>query len=246
MAKRRRKAKRPGATPRRNLGKRKPEVARRSILITGFGAFPGARFNPTAPLVQKLARLRRPAFAEMRLASHVFPTSYAAVDRDLPKQIARHRPDAILMFGFAPRARHVRIETQARNAVAAAADAAGFAPRTHAIAAGKPSRMTTEAPFARLLAAARSQELPAALSRDAGRYLCNYLYWRAVEAAAKPPGPKLVAFIHVPPVQRSSARPGYWPRRAPDFAALLRAAEAILRVAGTALSNKDLRTPARR
>lgn len=246
MAKRRRKATRSSAKPRQTPGRRKPKQARRRILITGFGPFPGAHFNPTEPLVQKLARIRRPAFAEMRLASHVFPPSYQAVDRDLPKQIARHRPDAILMFGFAPRARHMRIETQARNAVAAGADAEGFAPRTRAIAAGKPPRSTTDAPFPRLLAAAKSQGLPAALSRDAGRYLCNYLYWRAVEAAAKPPGPKLVAFIHVPPVQRSSARPGYWPRRAPDFAALLRAAEAILRVAGTALSNKDLRTPARR
>ena len=27
-----------------------------TILVTGFGPFPGAPFNPTAPLVERLAR----------------------------------------------------------------------------------------------------------------------------------------------------------------------------------------------
>ena len=76
-----------------------------TILVTGFGPFPGAPFNPTGPLVERLARLRRLALANEKFVLHIFPTSYAAVDRDLPKLIARHRPDALLMFGLAPRAR---------------------------------------------------------------------------------------------------------------------------------------------
>ncbi|MBV8510325.1 MAG: hypothetical protein JO289_09165, partial [Xanthobacteraceae bacterium] len=36
------------------------------------------------------------------------------------------------------------------------------------------------APFARLAAAVRTSGLPARLSRDAGTYLCNYAYWRAL------------------------------------------------------------------
>ena len=51
------------------------------ILITGFGAFPGAPYNPTPTLVARLTRLRRPAFSELELIGHVFPVSYAAVDR---------------------------------------------------------------------------------------------------------------------------------------------------------------------
>ena len=31
------------------------------ILVTGFGPFPGAPFNPTEPLVKRLTQLRRPA-----------------------------------------------------------------------------------------------------------------------------------------------------------------------------------------
>ncbi len=86
-----------------------------TILITGFGPFPGAPFNPTEPLAVELARRRHPAFANVRRVAHVFRVSYEAVDRDLPALIAREKPQAFVMFGLAGRTKHVRIETRARN-----------------------------------------------------------------------------------------------------------------------------------
>ena len=176
-----------------------------TILITGFGPFPGAPFNPTGPLVTRLARLRRPALAEVKIVPHIFPTSYAAVDRDLPKLIAKYKPDALLMFGLATRARTLRIETRARNALALLPDAGGKSLKRSAIAAGKPALMMP-APARQLLAAIRGER--AVLSRDAGRYLCNYLCWRAAEAAAKKGGPRLAAFIHVPLIVRNARKAG--------------------------------------
>src|SRR5438874_13734782 len=87
------------------------------ILITGFGPFPGAPFHPTQPLVARLLRLRRPAFADIELSGHIFPVTYKAVDRELPQIVAEHRPHGLLMFGLANRTPYVRIETRARNAV---------------------------------------------------------------------------------------------------------------------------------
>ena len=86
-----------------------------TILITGFGPFPGAAFNPTEPLAVELARRRHPAFANVRRVAHVFRVSYEAVDRDLPALIAHEKPQAFVMFGLAGRTKHVRIETRARN-----------------------------------------------------------------------------------------------------------------------------------
>jgi pyroglutamyl-peptidase len=91
-----------------------------TALVTGFGPFPGAPFNPTGPLVKRLAHLRRPGLAGIKIIPYVFPTSYAAVDSELPKLIARYKPDMLLMFGLAPRARTVRVETRARNALVVA------------------------------------------------------------------------------------------------------------------------------
>ncbi len=180
-----------------------------TILVTGFGPFPGAPFNPTAPLVARLARQRRPALADVRIVPHVFATSYAAVDRELPLLIARHQPDALVMFGLHGRARTLHIETRARNALALRADARGSAPQRRAIAPGHPD-LAMPAPARHLLAAAKSARVPAALSHDAGRYLCNYLCWRAALAARQ--GPRIAAFVHVPGVDRKPLRPGK-PRR---------------------------------
>lgn len=193
------------------------------VLITGFGPFPGAPFNPSALLVKALARRRRPALADIELMTHVFATSYAAVDRDLPKLLAR-QPDVVLLFGLAGRRRHLCVETRARNAVTLLfPDADQYKPQHAVIAADAPSSYRGNTPFMRLLGAARSI-FPSHLSRDAGRYLCNYVYWQALRRAQD--GRPLVQFVHIPPVRIGPRRPGK--RRHPSFAELVRAAEAIL------------------
>ncbi|HET9617721.1 MAG TPA: pyroglutamyl-peptidase I [Pseudolabrys sp.] len=204
-----------------------------TILITGFGPFPGAPVNPTTPLVRHLARLRRPGLADVRLVGHVFTTSYAAVDRELPQLIARHRPDALLMFGVATRETRIRIETRARNALAMLPDATSTSLRRHAIMPGAPAARRIPAPVVQLLAGARSARVPAYLSRDAGKYLCNYISWRGAEAVAAANGPRLAAFIHVPPLARVPRRKGC--RRRLNAGDLARAGEAILTALATAV-----------
>ncbi len=166
-----------------------------TILITGFGPFPGAPFNPTGPLVERLAKVKLP---RTKIVTHIFETSYAAVDRDLPKLLKRTKPDAVLMFGLASRARIVRIETRAQNALAALPDATGRTPKHAAIAKGKAKAQPMALPSYLILQAVRKTGQRARLSRDAGQYLCNYLCWRATEAATGKNGPRLAAFVHVP------------------------------------------------
>ena len=80
------------------------------------GAFPARRSIRADRSRARSRKRRRPAFADIRRVVHIFETSYAAVDRDLPKLIAQHKPDIVLMFGLAARTPFVRIETRARNA----------------------------------------------------------------------------------------------------------------------------------
>jgi pyroglutamyl-peptidase len=173
------------------------------ILITGFGPFPGAPFNPTEPLVARLSRLRRPAFSDLERSGHIFPVTYTAVDRELPGLLAKHRPHAVLMFGLATRTPHVRIETRARNAVTALwPDADHARARKGSIAGGADAR-SFGPHTAKLLRAALRTGIDARASRDAGSYLCNYLSWRAIEAC-RDKGPRLAAFVHVPLLARGS------------------------------------------
>jgi len=190
------------------------------ILVTGFGRFPGAPYNPTMPLVERLTRLRRPAFDDVELSSHIFHVTYATVDRELPALLARHRPHALLMFGLASRTCYLRVETRARNAITTIwPDADGTLVRKGSIAINGEAMMFGPH-TARLLRAALATGIDARASRDAGSYLCNYLSWRAIEAtrARHDPekwgpvfgqdhadierGPALAAFVHVPPLAR--------------------------------------------
>ncbi len=195
------------------------------VVLAGFGPFPGAPFNPSALLVKALTRRRRPAFFGIERCRHVFATAYAAVDRDLPKLFAA-KPDIVLIFGLAGRRHAVCIEMRARNAVSVLfPDASGYRPKEGIIAEGEPQSRRGNAPFARLLGAVRPLGVPAQLSRDAGRYLCNYAYWRALERSHG--GGPLIVFVHIPPVRLSSRRRRS-KRRSLSLPPLVAAAEALL------------------
>jgi len=196
------------------------------VILTGFGPFPGVPFNPSAALVKALARRRRPALAEIERITHVFATTYESVDRDLPKLFAQ-QPDIVLMFGLAGERRQLCIETRARNAVSLLSpDAGGHRAQRGVIVPGGPTGRRGTASFADLVGAVRASRFPTRLSRDAGRYLCNYSYWRGLEAARQRLA--LVQFVHIPRVRfspRRLRRPG---RRPASFSHLVNAAEMLL------------------
>jgi pyroglutamyl-peptidase len=157
------------------------------------------------PLVKRLTQLRRPALGDVELISHIFHVTYNTVDRELPQLIARHRPQALLMFGLADRTRHVRIETRARNAVTTRfPDADRNRARKGSIVGGAEAKMFGPH-TAKLLRVAIGTGIDARPSRDAGSYLCNYLSWRAIEATCEDRGPRLAAFVHVPLLARGGA-----------------------------------------
>jgi pyroglutamyl-peptidase len=171
----------------------------RTILITGFGRFPGAPVNPSGLMATRLVRRRRPALAATRRIAHVFATRYEAVDRELPALLKQEKPDIVVMFGVATRSHRVRVEQRARNRIALFPDAGGHRPAMCTIAPHRDAQRNP-LPVTPLVQAARTAGVAAVPSRNAGAYLCNYVYWRALEAATRPHGPGQVIFIHVPPV----------------------------------------------
>ena len=197
------------------------------VLITGFGPFPGAPDNPSRALVEGLARTRRPAFDGIRTACHIFPTRYATVDRDFRSLIAAHDPDIILMFGLAARTRHIRIETRARNLMSFFPDAGGFVPAARTIVPKAEHRRLPASLAVRLRRAGRAFGIKTEFSRDAGRYVCNYAFWRALEMNSGNEK-RLAAFIHIPNVRRPSARSGPARSSLPSLFDLTRTAGAIL------------------
>jgi pyroglutamyl-peptidase len=205
-------------------GGRKPGAtgAPLRILVTGFGGFPGAPKNPTAQLMAELARCP-PRFARIGITLElaVLPVAFAGAG-PLVAALARElRPDAILHFGVAPRRRRICVEARALNRVSLLhPDAGGARVAGRAVVAGAPAALKSTLPCGLIAAALRRAGFAAALSNDAGAYVCNQTFFLSLNAAHAP----CVGFIHMPPLARrqgaSAARLG--------LAAAARAAAAAL------------------
>lgn len=167
-----------------------------TILVTGFGAFPGAPQNPTVAIIARLgAARRRLERLGVRLVTCVLPVVYADADTILWEAIDRQRPDAILHLGLASRRRKICIEARAINRVSRLhPDASGRAPASPLLAPGAPRIVSATYPARQIVAAIERLGLPVRLSLNAGDYVCNAILYRSLLAKAA----RQVGFIHVP------------------------------------------------
>jgi pyroglutamyl-peptidase len=204
-----------------------------TALVVGFGRFPGAPDNPSAKVACAIARRRRrPALAGTKIVPAILPTTYHAVENDLPALLDRYDPDVVLFFGLASRAEAVCVESRAVNAASAFhADAKRMKMPGREVVRGAPQFLGVRAPIQKLAAAVRDTGIAVRHSRDAGRYICNASLFASLEAARRTGRPRQVAFIHIP-WPRSHARP-----TRPTIDALVRAGEAAL-VAMTAANKR--------
>ena len=170
----------------------------RTVVVTGFSAFPGAPQNPTARLMTRLARhARRLARLGWRLETRVLPVVYGETAGRLAEIETALRPDVLLHFGLAGRRRAISVEQVGRRRLSPLkVDAARQAPR--APTRHGPEALRVRLPVARLVAAVRAAGAPCAISMDAGGYVCNQtLYLSLAHSRAA-----RVGFIHVPRIAR--------------------------------------------
>ena len=89
---------------------------RKSLLVAGFGAFPGQQVNPAETVVRRLEKAKAVfALAGIDLHTAVLPVERHALSPALSKLFAWTSPDAVLLLGVAGRRRRLTIETLARN-----------------------------------------------------------------------------------------------------------------------------------
>ncbi|MGB3020620.1 MAG: pyroglutamyl-peptidase I [Methyloceanibacter sp.] len=195
-------------------------MARPRVLLTGFGPFPGAPENVSEWLVETLAgsSLSSKSGCELRVA--VLPTEWNEVSTLGPRLLDQHQPRLILHFGLNRRARSFRIERSAHNRIEAKHDARGELPSAATILGQGRHRLDTALPAAALARHLKQKGVPAATSRSAGTYLCNFLYYLSLDWAARQGTPCDACFVHVPPAAGPGARL--------SEAELLRGAEAVM------------------
>ena len=174
-------------------------MARPRVLLTGFGPFPGVADNPSAWLAETLAQRPPPRDVDAEFHARVLPTAWQAA-QSMPRLYDELQPHVVIHFGVSQRARTFRIERFAHNRAARRADAYGLMPSEPQIQAEGAERFDTKLPGAAVAAHLRACGVAAASSRSAGSYLCNFLYYHSLDWALRQPDPRLVLFVHVPPL----------------------------------------------
>jgi pyroglutamyl-peptidase len=167
---------------------------RKSLLVAGFGAFPGHAVNPAQSVAERLKRRSRCfALAGIDLHVAILPVEYSALSPRLCRLFAETSPDAVMLLGVAARRKALSIETLARNRVSMLRpDAAKQQAWSSKIAHGAPEMLHSPAPAARFVALARAAGVPAEISLDAGDYLCNESLYLSLLMDRR------ASFVHLP------------------------------------------------
>lgn len=148
-------------------------------LVTGFLAFGGFDVNPSALLAQSCGR-----------PFELLEVSFAAADAFLDRVADDASFDRLVMIGVNARGTTIHLERTARNQVGDTPDVRGVVRGPAPVEPLGPAKLPTTL-FDTTPALATF-----ATSDDAGCYLCNYVYYRALRRL---PGTR-VGFVHVPPL----------------------------------------------
>lgn len=166
------------------------------MLVTGFGAFPGAPRNPTLAILEELRQVhaRRLTRLGISLDLRALPVRFAEVGPVLSAALQEAQPDIVLHLGLAGLRRHLSVELRALNRLSllrpdAGRRVAGLAQIDMQGPSTRPARWD-----AQRLAAALNQHGPTRLSQDAGDYVCNQTLYLTLGQFDG-----LAGFIHVPP-----------------------------------------------
>lgn len=152
-----------------------------SLLVTGFGPFPGVADNPTTPIAQALDGAQ---VLDQRIVGLVLPVSYTRAPALTIETARAMRARCVVGLGVATGRAGVEVERVARRVAHGLPDVDGCCdPGTLG-----PDRVTATCDVVGLAAA-----LGARVSDDAGGYVCNAWLYQVTQALTVP-----VGFVHVP------------------------------------------------
>ncbi len=149
--------------------------------VTGFLPFGGFSVNPSALLAQNCGR-----------PFELLEVSYDAVDQWLDRVERAGAPfDRLLMLGLRGGGTTFYLEQVARNEIGVTPDVRGVVRGPGFIDPGGPPTLPGTLLADTILSASHF------VSDNAGCYLCNYVYYRALRCFLA----KRVGFVHVPPLE---------------------------------------------
>jgi pyroglutamyl-peptidase len=202
----------------------------KSVLLTGFGPFPGAERNVSADLVRATAQRLRRLYPRNDFHVAILPTEWERGPEALRRLYLRLEPTLAVHFGISSKARSLVIETRANNRRRPQPDAKKALPKSPLVSSDGPAMLTVTLPVDHILRRLERKDIPHARSTDAGGYLCNAVLYHSLRLARRTSPRGHAGFVHIPPtLERGKSSPG------PAVLSWERALEGAVAIVETAL-----------
>lgn len=167
----------------------------KKVLITGFDPFGENLVNPSAEVVEAT----RAAFSHLDVHKLILPTVFEKSLAILKKEAFFLNPDYIICFGLNEKASEVNLEVVAHNLNdARIADNEGNCPVKEVIFEGGEATLDSTLPLTEIEDALLAAQIPVAISRDCGRFVCNHVFY-GIRHIIEEKGMRAKAgFVHLP------------------------------------------------
>lgn len=164
-----------------------------AVLLTGFEPFGGDTANPSGEAVHRVAsRWEGPEL----LVTAVLPVTFTGAAARLRGLLAEHQPDVVIAAGLAGGRAVIGVERVAVNLIdARVPDNDGEQPIDEPSVPGAPPARFATLPVKEIARRIATAGIPAEVSYSAGTFVCNHVFFTALEAAAS--GTR-AGFVHVP------------------------------------------------
>lgn len=163
------------------------------ILVTAFGPFGGRLENASSLVLKEL----RKKFPEIR--TRILPVDAVLAPARLRSALRQWRPDALIMLGEAGGSLDIRLEKRAWNEKNfGIPDISGRQPTGIPVRRGAADYFDSTLPLGAMKMRLEKLGTPVAFSDDAGRYLCNQLFFSARDYLEREKIMIPAGFIHLP------------------------------------------------
>ena len=165
-----------------------------SCIVTGFGTFPGV---PRNPCVELLTRLRKTPPIGVELITSILPVSFNRSLIELQQIIKETEMDIPrIHIGCSKKCSELVLETTAvnvRQSIIPDIDGQYYDIAKSISVDDIHQQCTTKIDVLSLQNKLNEHGVPANVSIDAGRYVCNNVYWSSLQTDSTP-----TLFVHIP------------------------------------------------
>ncbi|CAB3387378.1 Hypothetical predicted protein [Cloeon dipterum] len=168
------------------------------VVVTGFGPFGHHKINASWEAVKMLHQLDTENDLKIKLVTLEIPVEYNFVESEIPKIWDKYQPELVVHVGVSSVASAITLETQAHKSGYKQADISERLPTLGSNCLCDEECLTTKLDVPAIsLSVTLNEGLPVCVSKDAGRYLCEFSYFTSLSRDES-----RAIFIHVPELNK--------------------------------------------